>query len=230
MKLIRLNKFIADSGKYSRRQADDLIATGRVRINGEVAELGQKIDPEAGDKVMIGRRELSARTEPHIYVMVNKPKGYIVTRAKHRGERTIYELLPKNMHTVKPVGRLDKNSTGLLILTTDGELIKELTHPKYNKDKEYLVETQQKLNEDDLYMLSSGIKLEEGNTGENKVVRVDEYSFRITLKQGWKRQIRRMLGVMDKKVEKLHRVRVGKCRIGKLPPGKWQAITREQIW
>lgn len=230
-KFIRLNKYIANAGVCSRRQADIYIAGGQVKVNDQVVrELGTKIDPSDPDcRVMIRGKVVGTRTTPHIYVMLHKPAGYIVTMTKRYGERTVLDLLPSSLGTVKPVGRLDKSSTGLLLLSSDGEYIQRLTHPSFQHEKEYIVTIKEVLSDQDLRKLSQGIKLEEGNTGQVPVQRIDTNSFSIILKQGWNRQIRRMVKTLDKHVTKLRRIRIGNITLGNLPVGKWQPIPKHLL-
>lgn len=229
--LVRLNKYIAQTGLCSRREADALISAGHVRVDGEVATLGSKIDLSADvlPDVLVRGQSLASQPTNFTYIMMNKPKGYTVTKAHFKNERGIMELLPDNLRHVNPVGRLDKNSQGLLILTDDGELIQQLTHPSFEKEKEYEVRAREPLTDEMLLQLQNGVRLEEGNTGHNYVRQLDDNSFSIVLHQGWKRQIRRMLEAVGNRVDELTRVRVGRLDLGKIPVGKWMVIQKEDI-
>lgn len=228
---IRLNKYIANTGLCSRRQADEYIARGQVTINGKVVrELGVKVDPDDDETTITVRGEiLLSRHAPHQYIMLHKPVGYVVTMTKEHGERTVLDLLPSSLGVVKPVGRLDKMSTGLLLLSSDGEFIQQLTHPSFEHEKEYYVTTREPLSDEDLETLASGIQLEEGNTGKVPVQRLNENSFTIILTQGWNRQIRRMVKSIDKHISRLKRVRVGNITLGNIPVGKWQHIPKRLL-
>lgn len=230
-KMVRLNKFIANSGLCSRRSADDYIEQGRVAVNGEVVmELGTKIDADDPTiEVTVNGKPINSRNTPHQYIMLNKPAGYVVTMTKRHRERTVIDLLPRSLGPVKPVGRLDKATTGLLILTTDGDLIQRYTHPSFQHEKEYHVTTRESISDAELSKLSEGTSLEEGHTGRNKVRRLDSNSFSIVLTQGWNRQIRRMVEAIDKHIVSLERVRVGKLTLGTLPVKQWQIVTKDMI-
>lgn len=228
--LIRLNKYIASHSQYSRREVDALITAGSIRLNDEVIRtLGHKIDPDSNPTITIHRQPLKITNRPATYVVLNKPNGYVVTRAEFPNERSIMQILPTSLQHVKPVGRLDKHSTGLLILTDDGALMQELTHPSYQHEKEYIVRVKYPLKAADLRAFAGGMILEEGPTGEAKVEPIDEYRFKITIHQGWNRQIRRMVEARDNRVQSLQRIRVGKLTLGTLPLGQWKVIQRDEI-
>lgn len=228
--LVRLNKYIASQSKFARRQADDLISRGHVVVNGKLAKLGDKVDPDSNPDVIVNGKRIDAKPAHYTYVMLNKPKGYVVTRAQFENEQSVMELLPESLQHVRPVGRLDKNSEGLVLFTDDGDLIQQLTHPSYQHEKEYWVGVKYPLRQSDFTAWSKGVKLEEGNTGRNdSLEQIDEFQFKIVLKQGWNRQIRRMVELRNNRVRALLRTRVGHLTLGNLPEGKWQIIKREEI-
>lgn len=228
--LIRLNRYIASQTTYSRRTIDDLISRGRVLVNGEPAALGTKVDIDAPGEITVNGKILGARPKQFTYIMLNKPRGYVVTRAHFKTEQSVMELLPSSLRHLKSVGRLDKSSEGALLFTDDGDLVQQLTHPSYQHEKEYLVGVKYALKESDLIAWSEGIELEEGNTGVNKSIEVlDDYTFQIVLKQGWNRQIRRMVEVRHNRVRDLRRLRVGNAKLGNLPLGQWRALQRDEI-
>lgn len=230
MNLVRLNKYIASTQGCSRREADAIIEHGSVTINGEPAEMGMKIDADDKDIVVsIDHQPIAQKAKQITYVMLNKPKGFIVTRNDEHADRTVMELLPSSLQHVHPVGRLDKQSEGLLLLTNDGDLTYQLTHPKFEKDKEYIVTVRTNLREADIHKLRTGVVLMEGNTGSCEVEQLSSHSFRIVLKQGWNRQIRRMVEQIDNTVKHLQRVRIGSLQLGKLPIGKWRIIQKTDI-
>lgn len=226
---VRLNKYIAQTGLCSRREADELIAAGHVRVNGERAVLGAKLNLAALPEILVKGKSLSNKPDHYTYLMLNKPKGYVVTKARYKNERGIMALLPSSLQHVHPVGRLDKDSQGLLILTDDGDLTQKLTHPSFEKEKEYQVQTREPLTDSMLKQLIAGVQLEEGYTGRHTVKRIDKQTFTIVLRQGWKRQIRRMVEAVGNRVAELTRVRVGNLTLGNVPSGKWQVIKKESI-
>ena len=225
--LIRLQKYLADAGIASRRAAEKLIAQGKIKVNNQiVTELGVKVDP-LKDVVVCGH-QLVKPAAALVYVMLNKPKGY-VTAVKDRPKvRTVMELLPSDLK-IKPVGRLDKNSQGLLIFTNDGRLIQELTHPKYKHEKEYLVTVDRPLDSGAIHSLRRGVKLGEGLASADRLVRVAPDQFRIVLHQGWKRQVRRMCEALGYKAVALIRIRVNKLKLGDLPLGRYKFINKTDI-
>ncbi len=230
MTSLRLNKYIASHSRFARRYVDDLISRGHVVVNGQLAKLGDKIDPDTNPDVIVNGRRLDITEQPSTYVLVHKPKGYVVTRAHYEQEQSIMSLLPKSLQHVRPVGRLDKHSEGLVLCTDDGALIQELTHPSFEHEKEYLVTVQPALTPADLAAWRKGVQLEEGNTGRNtSITQLDDGQFRIVLKQGWNRQIRRMVELRHKKVRALKRVRMGKLTLGNVPAGQWQIVQRNDI-
>lgn len=226
----RLNKYIAASGVCSRRKADEYIQAGAVRVDGVViTTLGHTIDTALRPKVTLRGKTIFPTTE-YVYVMLNKPAGYTVTKADRYAAKLVMELLPKELQRLKPVGRLDRDSEGLLLFTNDGEFAQHLTHPSFQHEKEYRVTVRETLSDQDIYRLRQGIILEEGNTGKTKAQRLNDHTFTIVLTQGWKRQIRRMAKVLHKHVIQLCRVRVGKLQLGNVQTGKWRYITKTQVW
>lgn len=228
--MIRLNKYIASHSSHSRREVDALITAGAICVNGDIVDtLGYKIDPTTAPVITIRNQALHIKQRPRMYLMLNKPDGYVVTRAEFPSEHSIMQLLPKSLQQVKPVGRLDKHSTGLLILTDDGDLIQELTHQKFQHAKEYIVRVKYPLTAADLRAWADGMRLEEGMTGQATVEKIDDYRFGITVRQGWNRQIRRMVEARRNRVQALQRIRVGKLTLGTLPLGQWKNIQRADV-
>lgn len=225
---MRLNKYIAHSGLCSRRKADELISRGQVQVNGEVvSEMGLQV--QEGDLVEVRGKRISPEQEILI-VALHKPGGYTSTMADwHKDEQPVTVLLDKQLPRLNPVGRLDKDSTGLLLLTNDGQLAHELTHPSFEHEKEYQVTTQRRLSDADLQQLAEGITLEEGMTKPAHVERITDTSFSIVLQQGWKRQIRRMVAALDHRVTRLHRVRIGKLELGTIKEGTYRIVQKEDI-
>jgi pseudouridine synthase len=223
----RLQKFLASAGVASRRKAEQLITAGRVRTNGQVVtKLGTTIDPEH-DRIEVDGQSVQAHTA-HRYVALNKPVGVVCSTVAQGGERTVYHLVP-NSRGLAIAGRLDKDSDGLVLLTDDGELVNKLTHPRYQHAKEYLVETIKPLDQDALNKLRRGIKLAEGQARVNTIEPRRTNHYHLVLHQGWKRQIRRMIGAVRNDVVRLQRVRIAKLNLAGLKPGQWREVARADI-
>ena len=223
----RLQKYIAAHSAYSRRKAEELIQAGQVRINDQpVGKLGTLINPDL-DKVKVAG-QLIKPAKAYNYIALNKPLGFVCTRARFKSEKSIYQLVPACGNLVI-AGRLDKKSEGLIILTDDGDLVQKLTHPRFQHQKEYLIELDKPLSVDDLKMLRRGIRLEEGLAKADKIT-LDKPNFiKMTLHQGWKRQIRRMLGKVEYRVISLKRIRISRCQIGDLAVGQYKNIKKSDI-
>ncbi len=220
--MVRLQKFIARAGICSRRRAEALIREGRVRVNGRVVDrMGIKIDPEKDLVEVSGRRVTSE--PPEINIMLNKPAGYI-SSCRHSGRKVVVDLLDISVR-VYPAGRLDRDSTGLLLLTNNGSLHYRLTHPSFDHEKEYEVETGRPVSDNELRSLSEGILLDGRRTRPAEVYRNGPSSFRIVLREGRNRQIRRMVKVLGNEVKTLHRIRMATLCLGSLGPGKWRYLT-----
>jgi pseudouridine synthase len=218
---MRLQKYISRSGYCSRRHAEELILNGQVTVNGEIiTQLGTKVNPET-DKVTVEGNPVSPE-ENLVYIALNKPKGY-VTSCSHPGEKIVLELV-NIPHRIYPVGRLDKDSTGLLILTNDGKLHLKLTHPSFDHEKEYLVTVAQPIPEGALHSLEKGMTILGSKTRRARVKRVSNTRFKIILKEGRNRQIRRMVQKVGNQVTDLKRIRIANIRLGKLSEGKWRHL------
>lgn len=221
---IRLNKFIAQSSKFSRRGADEIISQKRVMVNGNPAQTGQSIS--SSDVVTLDGQQITGLAgEKFTTVMLNKPVGYVCSR-RGQGSRTIYDLLPSKHHNLNPVGRLDKNSSGLLLLTNDGELAQNLTHPSYQKIKVYQVSLDKSLQPLHQQMISDyGLQLEDGpsklqlekqsNSAQHLIV---------TMREGRNRQIRRTFEALGYEILALHRVKFGNYDLLDLPSGKTEPV------
>lgn len=228
--LIRLNKYVANSGVCSRREADTYIAAGNVTVNGKaVTEMGYKVKP--GDKVRFDGRLLNP--EKKEYVLLNKPKNFITTTSDERGRRTVMELVSNaSKARLLPVGRLDRNTTGLLMFTNDGDLAKKLTHPKHGVRKIYHVELNKSLKDADLKAIRSGLQLEDGP------VQVDEVSYirnapkrevGIKIHSGRNRIVRRIFEHLGYNVVKLDRVVFAGLTKKDLPRGHWRYLTQQEV-
>ena len=217
---MRINKFIASATGLSRRSADDAIAAGRVLINGQPAQPGQLVAP--GDTVKLDHQTVDRAAETQT-ILFNKPVGYVVSR-EGQGSKTVYDLLPPELHHLKPVGRLDKDSSGLLVLTNDGQLAQELTHPKYQKTKIYEVSLDKPLGPEALTSLSQGVELDDGPS-HLTVSPLDQpfKTYKVTMQEGRNRQIRRTFAALGYNVTKLHRTHFDTFNLNKIPkPGAYQ--------
>jgi len=223
----RLQKFIASTGLASRRKAEELIAAGRVYVNGKkVSKLGSSIDP-AVDTVTVDGTPLP-QTTAFRYIALNKPAGVTCTAAEIKGEKTVYDFVP-NASDLVIAGRLDKDSDGLVILTNDGEFVNHVTHPRYQHQKEYEVTTVKPLDSKALEALHRGVRLKEGKATFDRLTKLGRLRYRVVLHQGWKRQIRRMIGEVRNDVAKLTRVRINKLELGDLESGSWREVRRTDI-
>ena len=205
----RLNKFLALQLGISRRQADELIEKGRISINGKTAQLGERF--KAGDKIKLGEKIISKTREEKKYVIFNKPRGYVCSRKKQGENETIYAILPKEFSVLKPVGRLDKDSSGILLLTNDGDFAFQMTHPKFRKVKEYLVSLDTPLRPIHQQMIADfGINLPDGKS-QLGLERLDDSrkNWKVIMSEGRNRQIRRTFSAIGYEVEELHRTVFG---------------------
>ena len=223
---LRLQKYIADCGIASRRKAEGLIATGKVSVNGKVVtELGTKIDP-AQDKVSVNGEIIQPRAEK-IYIKLYKPRG-IVSACSDKKEKTVLDLVKDISERLYPIGRLDKDSEGLILLTNDGELANRLMHPRYEHEKEYEVTVQFPIFYRQMERLAEGVVIEGEETLPTKVKQVGSRKFHIILKEGKNRQIRKMVKEVGNQVVRLKRVRIGHVTLGQLKPGKYEVLSAIQ--
>jgi len=228
---VRLQKFLADAGIASRREGERLIQGGRVEVNGRVVTtLGTRVAPDR-DRVSVDGRRVRP-TGRRAYYLLNKPKGMITSSSDPEGRPTVVELLQGVRERVFPVGRLDWNSEGLLILTNDGELTYRLTHPANHVPKVYRVKVSGALEEEDLKALRRGLVLDGRRTLPARVDRISAQTnswLEVTLYEGRKNQIRRMLERLGHRVQKLKRIAIGPIRDRALKPGEWRRLTPEEI-
>jgi pseudouridine synthase len=225
MTLIRLQKFLSEAGVCSRRKAEQHIQAGRVRVNGQVVTLlGTRVDPGL-DRIELDGAPVRSSGQT-IYIILNKPKG-IVTSCSQPGERIVLDLidLPGRVY---PIGRLDKDSSGLLLLTNDGRLHHRLSHPSFDHEKEYLVTVAHPISDSTLRKLSAGMPLLGSRTRPARIRRISETRFEIVLMEGKNRQIRRMVGRVGSRVVGLKRIRIGNIRLGKLKEGSWRFLTEKE--
>jgi len=222
---MRLQKFLSTAGVCSRRKGEEYIQAGRVAVNGQiVAELGTKIDPDT-DLVQVDGKPIQS-SQPQIYIALNKPEDY-VTSCSHPGEKIVMDLvdIPQRVY---PIGRLDKDSTGLLLLTNDGSLHHQLSHPSFDHEKEYDVSVGQPITDGALRKLAAGLPLMGTKTRPARVRRISAKRFRIVLQEGKNRQIRRMVRKVGNQVTRLKRVRIGDIQLGRLALGSWRHLTEKE--
>lgn len=224
--MVRLQKFLAAAGVCSRRRGEDLIRAGRVTVNGRVeAVLGAKIDPEK-DRVSVDGQPVKSE-QRMVYIALNKPRGY-VTSCRHAGKKIVLELVnvPERVY---PVGRLDKDSTGLLLLTNDGRMHLKLSHPSFDHEKEYDVIVERPISDSALRRMAEGMPILDTRTRPAAVTRLGERAFRIVLKEGRNRQIRRMVRRLGNEVVELKRTRMASVRLGRLAEGAWRHLRAEEV-
>lgn len=229
--LVRLQKYLAEAGRGSRRACETLIEAGRVSVNDlPVTQLGTKVDP-AIDRVAVDGCPVSV--ERKIYIALHKPPGYLCTSRDTAGRRRVFDLLPATLPRLFTVGRLDADSEGLLLLTNDGSFGLRLTHPRYKMPKHYYVEVTGKLGPAECAQLCAGVMSEGEQLQAEQVLDCrssgDVTELLIELKEGKKRQIRRMCGVLGHPVRRLVRCRIGSLELGKLKPGQWRYLTNEEV-
>ena len=230
---IRIQKFFTDCGILSRRAAEEEIKKGRVKVNGTVAEVGQKIDPTR-DRVEYRGQVIETTEKPRFtYVMLNKPRGYLSTVTDDRGRHTVTELVADVGVRLYPVGRLDMDSEGLLLLTNDGELTNRLTHPKHEIPKIYHVKIRGTVTAEQVKALSSSMEIDGYRILPVKTelisVKDDTSVLRMTLFEGRNRQIRKMCESQSLTVLRLCRIAIGDLKLGNLAPGKWRYLTKTQV-
>jgi 23S rRNA pseudouridine2605 synthase len=245
MEPMRLQKWLSQSGIASRRAAERLISDGKVKVNGRViTELGTKITPGADEVIVEGKL---TQAEDKVYVLLNKPKGYVTTRSDPQRRPTVLALLGGVREYVYPVGRLDFDSEGLLLLTNDGEWAERVLHPRFGVEREYAVGLGMPLDEGQVAALRAGIPLDEGMARLRQPLRaatavetqrllalldppVDRLTwYRAVLGQGWKRQLRRMFGAVGVPIERLVRVRIGPLRLDDLPSGRARRLRANEV-
>jgi len=222
---MRLNRFVAMATGLSRRQADDAIAEGRIKLNGSIAALGD----QATESDIVSLDDATISTpEELLFLILNKPAGYVTSRAQQGTHETIYAILPEQYHRLKPVGRLDRETSGLILLTDDGEAAFQLSHPSFSKTKRYEVVLDRILSANDVEKLQAGVELEDGLsqfdslTGKGK-------NWQLTLHEGRNRQIRRTFQALSYRVLRLHRTNFGNLDLDGLGTGEFRLISKQDI-
>lgn len=224
---MRLQVFLSKAGISSRRSAATIIRSGKIHVNGiNVLEPSFKIDPEK-DKVFYNNTRIVPKEK--VYVLLNKPKGVTTTKRDPFANKAVMDLLPPSLRYLNPVGRLDKDSSGLLLLTNDGKLLNKLTHPRFNIDKVYEVELDRKLASRDKTRLEKGINMDGKYTAPCKIKFKRSCNLEMTLHEGRKRQIKRMFRALGYKVMSLKRIQKGPLNLGSLPVGKWRFLTPKEL-
>ncbi|MCL2513368.1 MAG: rRNA pseudouridine synthase [Oscillospiraceae bacterium] len=228
---IRLQKYLSECGVASRRHAEEMILSGAVRVNGQKPVLGDKIDPDR-DKITVYGERVKA-TGKNIYLMLNKPRGYVTTMSDEMDRKCVAELVADAGQRVYPVGRLDRESEGLLLFTNDGELANALTHPSKHVSKTYRVTIRPNIADGQLTKLTEGIMIEGKKTLPCKIKVLTEEAGRTVLEiilfEGRNRQIRKMLEETGLETARLKRTAVGSVKLGALPPGKWRLLSNDEI-
>ena len=222
---MRLQKFLSAAGVCSRRKGEEYIKAGRVAVNSQiVVELGTKIDPDTDIVLVDGNPVQYSQTL--IYIALNKPRDY-VTSCSHPGEKIVLDLvdIPRRVY---PIGRLDKDSTGLLLLTNDGRLHHKLSHPSFDHEKEYDVTVTKPISDGALGKMAEGLPMMETQTRPARVQRISTRRFRIVLQEGKNRQVRRMVRKVGNHVSDLKRIRVANIKLGRLAPGAWRYLSEKE--
>jgi 23S rRNA pseudouridine2605 synthase len=221
---VRLNTYLARAGVASRRRADELIKAGRVRVNGEGGELNSDVGKR--DIVEVDGRPVTL--EPLTYILLHKPAGVVTTANDPHGRRTVVDLV-RQRAAVVPVGRLDRDTTGALLLTNDGPLAHRLAHPRYRIDKVYVADVEGVPDDEALALVAGGVELEDGRTAPARVRRLAPSRVELTLHEGRKRQVRRMCEAVGHPVRHLHRSRYAGLVVDDLAPGAWRDLQREEL-
>ena len=231
--LVRLQKYMADNGIASRRKSEQMIAEGMVKVNGRVAAIGDKVNPKR-DKVTVKGKKISAGSKAkRYYIMLNKPRGYVTTMSDEMGRKCVAELVKDIPARIYPVGRLDRDSEGLLLMTNDGEFANKVTHPSKHVYKVYRVTVRPAINEEQLVKMSSGMVIDGRKTApaEVRVVQREEGRcvLEIILREGRNRQIRKMCEQLGLEVPRLKRIAIGQVKLGGLKSGAWRELTKDEV-
>lgn len=230
---VRLQKFMAEQGVASRRKSEDLIRAGKVKVNGHVAEIGMKINPRK-DLVTVGKQKLTnVKNRKMVYIMLNKPRGYVTTVSDELGRKTVMDLLPDFGCRIYPVGRLDKDSEGLLLLTNDGSFTNCMTHPSHEYAKVYRVTVRPAVNDEILFNLRNGIEIDGRKTAPCEVTVLTEDENRVVLEfilhEGRNRQIRKMCESQGLEVARLKRISIGPIKLGMLKQGDYRELSEQDV-
>ena len=234
MRDTRIQKAMADQGLCSRRQAEQIILEGRAKLNGRPVQLGDKMDIRADVLSVDDQRVYFDKKKEYYYYMLNKPRGYITTSSDDRGRKTVLDLVKDTPTRVYPIGRLDKDSEGLLLFTNDGNFANQLTHPSHQVSKLYRVTVRPNVTEEQLIALANGVYLDDGSKTLPAVVRVvtqeeNRSVMEISIREGKNRQVRRMCAAVGLEVARLRRNAIGPVKLGMLPPGKMRELKPSEV-
>jgi 23S rRNA pseudouridine2605 synthase len=221
---VRLNAYLARAGVASRRKADELIKAGRVTVNGEPGQLNTFV--KSRDVVEVDGRRIAK--QPPAYLLLNKPENTVTTASDPRGRRTVVDLVPREPRVV-PVGRLDADTTGALLLTNDGDLAHRLGHPRYGVEKTYVVDVEGEPSDAALQELAAGVDLDDGRTAPARVRRLTKSRLELTIHEGRNRQVKRMLDAVGHPVQKLHRSAYAGLGVEGLEPGAWRELEPSEV-
>jgi pseudouridine synthase len=226
METIKISKFLSECGVASRRKSEELIKRGKIFVNGQrLSNVAERINPQKDEVKAFGK---IVKPKNHVYYLLYKPVGYTTTTADIHAQNLITDLVP-NEPPVWPVGRLDKNTSGLILLTNDGEFTQKLTHPKYEKEKEYSIITNQSLSEEEISKIQNGLHLDDGSIKPELFEGIKDNQYKMILKEGRKRIVRRIIEKVGKRVAQLKRVRVATLTLGSLKPSEWRKLTEREI-
>lgn len=221
----RINKYLSEVGFCSRREADKLIEAGKIFINGQIAEMGTRISPD--DEIKVNGKHITKPNDAHVYIAFNKPIGIVCTTDTKVEKDNIIDYIGHKKR-IFPVGRLDKPSEGLILLTSDGDIVNKILRARNHHEKEYLVKVHKPITPEFLQKMGSGVPILDTITRKCEIEQLDKYNFRIILTQGLNRQIRRMCEYLDYEVRKLKRVRIMNIELD-LPTGKWRDLSKSEL-
>ena len=228
---VRLQKYLSECGVASRRKAEDLIMAGKVKVNGKPASIGDKIDPKNDTVVVAGKKV--RKSKKNTYIMLHKPRGFITTLSDEMGRKCVAQLIEDVGTRVYPVGRLDRDSEGLLLLTDDGEFANSLTHPTHHVPKTYRVTVRPTITEEQITALTTGIEIDGRMTMPSEVRVLEKKEGRVVLEiiiyEGRNRQIRKMCDALGLEVARLKRTQIGSVKLGMLKQGDWRNLTDEEV-
>lgn len=228
---IRLQKFLSESGVASRRKAEELIEAGKVKVNGHPAKIGDKVDPVKDTVTVFGKKVIRATTTR--YILLHKPRGYVTTLSDEMGRRCITDLIKDINERVYPIGRLDRDSEGLLLLTNDGDFANLMMHPSHHIPKHYRVTVRPGISQEQIEKMETGLMIDGRMTAPCKVRILEKDENRVVLEvilyEGRNRQIRKMCELLELDVARLKRTAMGSVRLGMLPQGKWRDLTPDEI-
>ncbi|MBQ3498635.1 MAG: rRNA pseudouridine synthase [Clostridia bacterium] len=229
--LVRLQKFMADNGIASRRKCEELIDRGVVKINGNTAHIGDKVDPKK-DKVTVKGRKITVK-DNLVYILLHKPRGYITTMQDEQGRKCVAELVKDVGIRIYPVGRLDRESEGMLLMTNDGTFSNAMTHPTHHVPKTYRVTIRPGITDEQIAAFQDGIEIDGRMTAPSSIRVIDKSEGRVVVEviiyEGRNRQIRKMFEALDIEVARLKRIAVGSVKLGMLPQGKWRELKEDEV-